>query len=206
MCQHYLLIFKNGLWLCMIQIWIKISVGVFFMVIRFISWLDRVVWIRRVLLFFRLHTRHHRIYFRNNLIIPLSILLRAVNTCFGDDVAGVFGRVSLWAKPTLLLLLLFLSFCRLNNINLLLKCINLILQSNLLGRLFMDWGNVLLIFIIAILVGLIIIYMLAFKGIFWTQIMRNLRIVLGVLLWMATVDSTWTIRWPTQMLFLFYSF
>ena len=164
------------------------------MVIRFISWLDRVVRIRSVLLFFRLHA-HHRVYFRNNLIIPLRILLRAVNT-FRDNITGVLGRTSLRAKPTtLLLLLLFLGLRRLYDINLLLKRINLVLQSNLLW-LFMNRRNILLVFIIAILIGLIIVYILTFKGILWTQVMRNLGIVLGVLLWMATVDSAWrTIRW-----------
>lgn len=178
--------------MCVVQTWIKvIFVDVFLMVIRFISWLDRVVRIRIVLLFFRLRT-HHWVNFRNNLIIPLRILLRAVNT-FGDNITGVFGRTSLRAKPTtLLLLLLFLGLRRLYDINLLLKCINLVLQSNLLW-LFMNRRNILLVFIIAIL---IIVHMLTFKGILWTQVMRNLRIVLGVLLWMATVDSAWrTIRW-----------
>lgn len=178
--------------MCVVQTWIKvIFVDVFLMVIRFISWLDRVVRIRSVLLFFRLRT-HHWVYFRNNLIIPLRILLRAVNT-FGDNITGVFGRTSLRAKPTtLLLLLLFLGLRRLYDINLLLKRINLVLQSNLLW-LFMNRRNILLVFIIAIL---IIVHMLTFKGILWTQVMRNLRIVLGVLLWMATVDSAWrTIRW-----------
>ena len=192
--RQYLLFLKRRLRIRMVQVWVEISVDILIMVVGFISWLDRVVRVRSVLLFFRLCT-HHRIYFRNNLIIPLTILLRAVNT-FGDHVAGVFGRVSLGAEPTLFLLLLFLSFGWLYDINLLLKRINLILQSNLLW-LFMNWGNiVLLVFVIAILVSLVVIYVLAFKHIFWAQVMRNLRIILGVLLWMATVDSTSrAIRW-----------
>ena len=140
------------------------------MVIRFISWLDRVVRIRSILLFFRLRA-HHRVYFRNNLIIPLRILLRAVNT-FGDNITGVFSRTSLRAKPTtLLLLLLFLGLRRLYDINLLLKRINLVLQSNLLW-LFMNRRNILLVFIIAIL---IIVYMLTFKGILLRSPQHSLK-------------------------------
>ena len=195
--KNHLLLFKGGLRLCVAYIWIiQISVYVFIMIIRFVSWLDWVVWIWGVLLLFRLNT-HHWIYFWNDLIVPLTILLRALNT-FRDHITRVFSRISLWAKTTLfLLLLLFLSFGWLYDIDLLLECINLILQSNLLWLFMSLWWNILLIFVIAIFGRLLIkMLLLTFKDIFRTHIMRYLRIILGFLLWMATVDFAGrAVRW-----------
>ena len=136
--------------------------------------------IRCILLIFGLNT-HHRVNFR--LIISLAILLRILNTL--RDYIGVLGAVSLGAEATLLLLLLLLGFCLLYDVNLLLKGIDLILKSHLLRLLFLVVRHVLL---------LNVVYVLTFENIFRTQVVRDLRVVLGILLRVPTVDPARTVR------------